>query len=128
MIEQQKCRDRLINEIHNLTGNIGFKEIPGKTEGIMFTFSSKVYKNIKNLPIIAVRDILYIDEFAANFDIYKEKEDLIDEVITLMDFYNERQLFFTNVDKQIVKDEISQAISELYKGIMNYCNSLNIKG
>lgn len=120
MLEQQEITS-LSKEIKSLTENIGFIK---DNEDLLLTFSSKIYKNIKGIPILIIKKDTDLGEFITNFDIRKETESLTEEITSVMDFYNERRLFFTETDKQIVKDEVLQAVSELYKGILNYRNTL----
>ena len=120
MLEQQEITS-LSKEIKSLTENIGFIK---DNEDLLLTFSSKIYKNIKGIPILVIKKDTDLGEFITNFNIRKETESLTEEIISVMDFYNERRLFFTETDKQIVKDEVLQAVSELYKGILNYRNTL----
>lgn len=115
MLEQQ-VNLSLEKEISNLTDNIGFVH---NSDGLLLTFNSKLFKNIKGIPIIAIKEDMDLSEFISKFDIQKETEEITEEIKDLMDFYNERRLFFTETDKQIVKDEVLQAVSELYKGILN---------
>lgn len=120
MLEQQ-ANLSLEKEISNLTDNIRFVH---NSDGLLLIFNSKLFKNIKGIPIIAIKEDMDLSEFISKFDIQKETEEISEEINDLMDFYNERRLFFTETDKQIVKDEVLQAVSELYKGILNYHNTL----
>lgn len=115
MLEQQMNLS-LEKEISNLTDNIDFTH---NSDGLLLTFNSKLFKNIKGIPIIAIKEDMDLSEFISKFDIQKETEEISEEVKDLMEFYNERRLFFTETDKQIVKDEVLQAVSDLYKGILN---------
>ena len=115
MLEQQ-ANLSLEKEISNLTDNIRFVH---NSDGLLLTFNSKLFKNIKGIPIIAIKEDMDLSEFISKFDIQKETEEITEEIKDLMDFYNERRLFFTETDRQIVKDEVLQAVSELYKGILN---------
>lgn len=117
MEKQYSNITELKEDVKNISKNI---EVIENKNDILFVFNSKIYKSIKKLPIFLIKDLSELDNFILNFNIKKQADSLSNDVIDVMDFYNERRSFFTEVDKQIVKDEILQAVTDLYKELMDF--------